>query len=104
MPIDENFKNSRKIAGKHEGHDVWGPVESPKVLGIHGSVVAVDFDICIADGICLDVCPVAVFDWLNTPGHPASEKKADPTREPDCIYCMACETQCPVQAIKIYQP
>ncbi len=104
MPIDVNFKNSRKIASKHEGHDVWGPVESPKILGIHGSIVAVDFDICIADGICLDVCPVSVFEWLNTPGHHASEKKADPIREPDCIYCLACETQCPVLAIKISQP
>jgi len=104
MPIDTNLKNNRKIASKHEGHDVWGPVEPPKVLGIHGSIVAVDFDICIADGICLDVCPVSVFEWLNTPGHPASEKKADPVRESDCIYCMACETQCPVQAIKIFQP
>ncbi|MEM2057596.1 MAG: 4Fe-4S binding protein, partial [Thermoproteota archaeon] len=27
--------------------------------------------------------------------------KADPVRESDCITCLACETACPVQAIKI---
>jgi NAD-dependent dihydropyrimidine dehydrogenase PreA subunit len=104
MPIDPNFKNNRKHVGKHEGHDVWGPVEPPNVLGIHGSIVAVDWDLCNGDGTCIDVCPVAVFDWFNTPGHPKSEKKSDPIRESDCIYCMACETQCPEQAIKVTQP
>jgi NAD-dependent dihydropyrimidine dehydrogenase PreA subunit len=114
MPIDPEFKQSRPILEKHHTHDVYGPVEGPEVLGIHGSIVAVDFDICIADGVCIDVCPVSVFEWLETPGtnphklHPElpallGEKKADPIREPDCIFCMACEVQCPVQAIKIYQ-
>jgi NAD-dependent dihydropyrimidine dehydrogenase PreA subunit len=27
--------------------------------------------------------------------------KADPIREGDCIFCMACETVCPTVAIKI---
>ncbi|MGQ0644506.1 MAG: 4Fe-4S dicluster domain-containing protein, partial [Elusimicrobiota bacterium] len=35
------------------------------------------------------------------PGHAASAKKADPTRESACIFCMACESVCPVVAIKI---
>ncbi|HME19744.1 MAG TPA: 4Fe-4S binding protein [Nitrososphaerales archaeon] len=25
-------------------------------------------------------------------------------READCIFCMACETSCPTQSIKITQP
>ena len=105
MPgIDPNFKSTRQIVDKHNGHDVYGPVEPPAKLGIHGSTVAVDFDICIADGVCLDVCPVGVFEWVETPGHPASSKKADPVKESDCIFCMACEVQCPVVAIKIFQP
>jgi NAD-dependent dihydropyrimidine dehydrogenase PreA subunit len=27
-------------------------------LGIHGTAVAVDWDSCIADGGCIEVCPV----------------------------------------------
>jgi NAD-dependent dihydropyrimidine dehydrogenase PreA subunit len=102
MPIDPDFKSKRTIVGEHNGHDVWGPVEPPEVLGIHGSVVAVDFDLCIADGACIDACPVGVFEWFDTPGHPASDKKADPTNESQCIFCLACETVCPPQAIKIF--
>lgn len=103
--IDQEFVQHRtKIPEKHFDHDVWGPVEAPNKLGIHGTAVAVDFDICIADGSCLPACPVNVFDWFETPGHPASSKKADPTREKDCIFCTACEAVCPVFAIKITQP
>lgn len=101
--IDPNFRNSRQVAGDHVEHKVWGPVNAPEQLGIHGTAVAVDFDICVADGACIEACPVNVFEWFETPGHPASEKKADPTRESECIFCMACETVCPPVAIKITQ-
>ena len=91
----------------------------PTKLGVHGAHVAVDFDSCIADGSCLPVCPVEVFEWALNPGMAAIgedkkiEKgtpewdewrtdKADPIRESDCIDCMACETACPVLAIKIF--
>ncbi|HIE36795.1 TPA: ferredoxin family protein, partial [Candidatus Geothermarchaeota archaeon] len=56
----------------------------------------------IADGACIDACPVGVFEWFETPGHPASDKKADPTNEDQCIFCLACETVCPVEAIKVF--
>lgn len=101
MGIDEDFMNIREVVDKHYDHDVWGPVDTPEKLGIHGTHVAVDFDLCTADGSCLPVCPVDVFEWVETPGHPAAEKKADPTREEDCIDCMACEAVCPPLAIKI---
>jgi NAD-dependent dihydropyrimidine dehydrogenase PreA subunit len=101
--IDVNFRNNRQVAEEHIGHKVWGPVTTPELLGIHGTAVAVDFDICVADGACIEACPVNVFEWFETPGHPASEKKADPTRESECIFCMACETVCPPVAIKITQ-
>ena len=104
-PIDPDFMKKRQKEGaQHAGHDVWGPVEGAAKLGIHGTAVAVDFDLCVADGACPDACPVNVFEWLDTPGHPASAKKADPTREKDCIFCTACESVCPVLAIKITQP
>jgi hypothetical protein len=32
-----------------------------------------------------------VYEWLDTPGHPGSEKKTFMAREKDCIFCMACE-------------
>lgn len=104
MPIDADFQKNRQPANEHNGHKVWGPVEPPKKLGIHGTMVAVDQDVCVGDGVCIDVCPVNVFDWAETPGHPTSEKKTDPAREKDCIQCMACELQCPEQAIKITPP
>ncbi|MFQ5919272.1 MAG: ferredoxin family protein [Thermoplasmata archaeon] len=99
--IDPDFMNTREVAEQHYDHDVWGPLEPPEKLGIHGTHVAVDFDLCIEDGACIPVCPTDVFEWEDTPGHPESEKKADPTREADCIDCMACEAVCPVEAIKI---
>lgn len=104
MPIDADFKSKRQSTEDHNGHKVWGPVEPPQKLGIHGTIVAVDWDACVGDGVCLDVCPVTVFDWAETPGHPKSEKKSDPAREKDCIQCLACELQCPEQAIKITPP
>ncbi len=99
--IDVNFRSTRQIVEDHEGHHVWGPINAPGLLGIHGTMVAVDFDTCIADGACIEACPVNVFEWLETLGHPLSEKKPDPAREPECIACLACETVCPTVAIKI---
>jgi len=104
LPIDPNFQKSRQVVGEHNDHNVWGPLEPPNKLGIHGTNVAVDWDVCTGDGVCIEVCPVNVFDWADAPGHPVSEKKSDPTREKDCIQCLACETQCPSQAIKITPP
>jgi len=81
----------------------WGKGTSNGRLGIWGEYVSVDFDICVADGACIDACPVNVFEWFDTPGHKASEKKPLMAREPDCIFCLACENVCPPQAIKIFQ-
>jgi NAD-dependent dihydropyrimidine dehydrogenase PreA subunit len=101
MPIDPEFTEHREVVDEHEGHDVWGPVHEPETLGIHGTHVAVDFDICIADGACLEDCPVDVFEWVDSPGHPESEIKADPTHEGQCIDCMLCVDVCPVDAIDV---
>ena len=101
-PIDTGFKSKRQIAGKFQGIQVWGPYDAPGQLGIWGTDVCVDFDICISDGACIDACPVNVYEWLDTPGHPASERKPFMIREKDCIFCLACENVCPPQAIKIF--
>jgi len=86
---------------EHNGHAVWRDTKPPEKLGIYGSKVAVDQDICDWDGACIDVCPVNVFDMIDTPGHPTSEKKSDPVRESECITCLACENECRIQAIKV---
>jgi NAD-dependent dihydropyrimidine dehydrogenase PreA subunit len=101
--IDPDFQKNRQVVKKDEkyGYQIWGPYEPPTKIGIHGTWVAVDFDICLADGACLDACPENVFAWVDTPGHPVSEKKAAPAKEDSCIFCMACESVCPVVAIKI---
>jgi len=101
-PIDTGFKSKRQSVGKYEGIQVWGPYDAPGQLGIWGTDVCVDFDICISDGACIDACPVNVYEWLDTPGHPASERKPFMIREKDCIFCLACENVCPPQAIKIF--
>jgi NAD-dependent dihydropyrimidine dehydrogenase PreA subunit len=101
-PIDPKFKEKRQVVGNYQGIKVWGPIDPPGQLGIWGQEVCVDFDICVADGACIEACPVNVYEWLETPGHPASDKKAFMIREKDCIFCMACENVCPPQAVKIF--
>lgn len=94
-------------------------------LGVSGTTVAVDWDSCIADGACIEACPVQVFQWYRTEKDiPAKDvvgqtfagtgsdvkderkdltDKADPIREHDCIWCMACVSVCPPAAIKVDQ-
>ncbi len=102
-PIDPKFKEKRQQVGTYQGIKVWGPYDAPGQLGIWGDYVCIDFDICVADGACIEACPVNVYEWLQTPGHPASDKKAFMIREKDCIFCMACENVCPPQAVKIFK-
>ncbi|MFZ0894474.1 MAG: ferredoxin family protein [Candidatus Nitrosopolaris sp.] len=35
-------------------------------VGVHGTMVAVDWDSCIADGSCIEACPGNVFQWYRT--------------------------------------
>ncbi len=94
-------------------------------LGVSGTMVAVDWDSCIADGACIEACPVQVFQWYRTEkdipaidainatfegtGSDVKDErkdltdKADAIREHDCIWCMACVSVCPPQAIKVDQ-
>lgn len=151
MPIDENFPAGLKPIGKiifadgEHYHFRWGPGRSNAEsstnedvqasykkrgekyvpLGVSGTMVAVDWDSCVADGACIEACPVQVFQWYRTEqdiqadqvtnktfagtGSSVKEErkdftdKADPIREHDCIWCMACVSVCPPQAIKVDQ-
>ena len=64
MPIDPDFMKKSKV-DTHNGHDVRGEVNPPKKLGIHGTQVAVDQDLCNGDAICVSVCPVSVFEMIG---------------------------------------
>jgi len=101
LPIDSKFQKRRKRVGEEKGIAIWGPVDPPEKLGIRGTYVAVDWDLCTGCGVCLEVCPQQLFEWVETPGHPTSDRKAFPARESDCLECYKCDTKCPVQAIRI---
>jgi len=109
-PIDIEYKNHMKpsvsytVSANGNKIKTWGRVGSDnQIMGVWGEFVSVDFDICIADGACIDACPVNVYEWFDSPGNIASEKKPLMSREPDCIFCLACEGVCPPQAIKIFE-
>ena len=151
MPIADNFPEGLEPTGKishsdgEHFHFVWGPGKSDGEafsndevkaayaargekqvpLGVSGTMVAVDWDSCVADGACIEACPVQVFQWYRTEKDIPAEKainetfegtgssvkeerkdftdKADVIREHDCIWCMACVSVCPPQAIKVDQ-
>src|SRR3989442_133474 len=108
-PIDVGFKTKLKVSetftATSSGNKIkiFGTRKGNEILGIWGEYVSVDFDICIGDGACIDACPVKVYEWAEFPGNPSSEKKPLMARESDCIFCLACENVCPVQAIKIFK-
>jgi len=107
-PIDVEYKSKMGESAPYavEGNKIktWGRVGTDNgIMGIWGEFVSIDFDICVADGACVDACPVDVFHWFDSPGSPASEKKPLMDKEPDCIFCLACEGVCPPVAIKIFE-
>ena len=107
-PIDVEYKSKMKAtaAFNASGYSVktWGRRGGDnKQMGVWGEFVSVDYDICIADGACIEACPVGVYEWFDTPGNVASEKKPLMSKEPDCIFCLACEGVCPPSAIKIFE-
>ena len=75
-PIDGDFLSKTSeypVTGTHEGHSVRAEGVQrndangnpyPTSFGVHGTNVAVDWETCIADGQCTDVCPVNVFAWF----------------------------------------
>jgi len=55
--------------------------------------ITVDKKKCDGDGVCVDTCPMNVYELVKG--------QADPVRADDCIMCMACVNACPNQAITV---
>jgi ferredoxin len=55
--------------------------------------LSLDPDLCIGCGLCLDVCPHAVFVVENN--------KARIVDRDSCMECGACSKNCPVNAISV---
>lgn len=110
-PLKEAAENEEvKAAFQARGEEI-----APS--GVHGTMVAVDWDSCVADGACIEACPVQVFQQYRTENDiPATQMvnatssgtgssvkeerkdytdKADPITEHNCIWRMACVSVCP---------
>ena len=67
-----------------------------KIYLVCGMVeINIDLDKCEGEGICVDVCPVEVFE--------VKDGKSIVVNLDECIVCRACETQCPEMAIEIIE-
>ena len=101
MAIDPNFEETYEHEGTERGVDVWGPTGPPATPGIRGTRVAVPFVTCVCDGACLEDCPVDVFECVDTPDHPESDIKPNPTAEAQCTDCTLCVYVCPSAAFDV---
>ncbi|TFH24705.1 ferredoxin family protein [Candidatus Bathyarchaeota archaeon] len=57
--------------------------------------VIVDNTKCNGDEVCVNTCPVEVFEM--------KEGKSVAVKPDDCIVCRACEAQCPTGAIQVIE-
>jgi NAD-dependent dihydropyrimidine dehydrogenase PreA subunit len=62
--------------------------------------VTVDWVKCDGNGVCVDVCPVNVFEMQQHKEYPGTEK-AVPVQADECIQCLVCMNSCPNEAITV---
>jgi adenylylsulfate reductase, subunit B len=63
------------------------------MVGIDHKFPQVDKKKCTGCGTCISVCPNSVFTL--------KDGKSVVERPEDCVECMACVENCPVEAIKL---
>ena len=62
--------------------------------------VLVDWPKCNGDSVCIDICPVEVFEMQKLTEYPDGEKSV-PVNAEECLLCMACVSECPTGAITV---
>ena len=63
------------------------------------TTVSVGLDKCNGDGVCVELCPVQVYELKEVQGYEG--KKSVVVNNDACIECRACEIQCATQAITL---
>jgi ferredoxin len=56
---------------------------------------AVDFETCIGDGICAEVCPENAIELVNEKAATAED------RVDECLYCGQCVAVCPTESLQM---
>ena len=107
MPLDAAFPKNHPVIDKHKHldgqhfHFIWGSggadaetsstnsdvkeaykarrEEYYSPIGIHGTMVAVDWDSCIADSACIEAYPVQLFQWYRTENEVPAVEMANAT-------------------------
>ena len=65
--------------------------------------INIDKSRCTGCGLCVDFCPVEVFDLIEINQNGTTQKVARAAREEDCWACDTCVGQCPTNAIQIVE-
>ncbi len=95
MPIDKNYRETWHVRADKRAYSIWtNEIDQSE---IHGTIVGVHLNSCIACMKCQEACPTKVFDTVSGD----IPDIVIPLNERECIFCMVCELVCPTEAISI---